>query len=58
MPWTRVKDKRTGHHFTVATVYPERHDVLKQEAVDVHGRPLPAKPKINPKAAEAEKKES
>lgn len=41
--WTRVRDKETGHHYSVAVVDSERHEVLKQDATDRHGRPLPAK---------------
>lgn len=45
--WTRVKDKSTGHEYTVAVVDPEAHDVLdKKDAVDLQGNPLPAKPKL------------
>lgn len=51
MPWTRVKDKRTGHHYSTAVVDPKNHEVLKQPAVDVHGNPLPAKHNTNRKAA-------
>ena len=45
--WTRVKDKHTGHHYSVAVVNPKHHEVLKQDAVDRHGKPLPAKHNIN-----------
>lgn len=47
MPWTRVRDKRTGHHYSTAVVDPEHHQVLKQDAVDRNGRPLPAKPNVS-----------
>ena len=43
MTWFRVKDKRTGHHYSTQNVDPEHHQVLKQDAVDVNGNPLPAK---------------
>ena len=43
MTWTRVKNKITGHHQTVAVVLPE-HEVLKgHPAVNANGDPLPAK---------------
>lgn len=65
MSWTRVRDKGTGHHYTVAVVDPERHTVLKQDAVDINGRPLPAKPNVSTgrsseknEAAAADQKES
>jgi hypothetical protein len=45
MPWTRVRDKVTGHHYTVATVNPEKHVVLKQDALDANGRPRRMKPR-------------
>jgi len=42
--WTRVRDKRTGHHITVAHVNAEHHEVLKDHrATDLNGRPLPPK---------------
>lgn len=54
--WTRVRDKATGHHYSVAVVDPERHEVLKQAAVDRKGKPLPAKPKVSvDKAGETNK---
>lgn len=46
MEWTRVKDKVTGHHYSVTVVDPERHTVLKQPATTLDGRPLPAKPRV------------
>lgn len=42
--WTRVKDKDTGHEYTVAVVNDEAHEVLDNKAaVDRVGRPLPVK---------------
>ena len=55
--FVRVKDKETGHEFSLAarSVNADLHDVLDKPAVDANGRPLPAKPHINlPKAAVAE----
>ncbi len=45
--WVRVRDDRTGHHITVTA----RHAAMNKhfrilggsDAVDVNGRPLPAK---------------
>ena len=39
--YVRVQDPETGHKFTVAVVYDERLKVLKEDAVDKRGRPLP-----------------
>ena len=45
--WTRVKDKDTGHEYTVGFVDPEAHEVLgKKEAVDLQGNPLPPKHRL------------
>lgn len=45
--FTRVSSKATGHHFSVAVVDPERHRVLKQDALDTEGRPRPAQHKTS-----------
>jgi hypothetical protein len=45
--FTRVKDKSTGHHYSVVHVDEDAHVVLKQPGEDKFGRPLPAKPNIN-----------
>ena len=45
--FTRVRDKATGHHYSVAHVDPSKHEVLKQPAVDANGRTLPAKPRVD-----------
>lgn len=43
--YVRVKDKSTGHHYTVlarvAENDPDAFQVLKQDAVDANGDPLP-----------------
>lgn len=43
----RVRDNVTGHHLSItarlAEINPKRYTLLKQPAVDVNGRPLPAK---------------
>lgn len=43
--YVRVKDKSTGHHYTVlaaeAESNPEAYQVLKQPATNVNGDPLP-----------------
>lgn len=43
--FTRVRDKATGHHYSVRVVDEARHQVLKRPAEDVNGRALPAKPR-------------
>lgn len=54
--WIRVKDKETGHHYTVAHVDTSRHEVLKDhKAVDANGRPLPTKHNVNPKTEQSDK---
>jgi hypothetical protein len=42
--WVRVKDKRTGHEYSVASPDSDVHDVLDKPAADAGGQPLPAKP--------------
>jgi hypothetical protein len=43
--YVRVKDKSTGHHYTVlaqeAATNPDAYQVLKQPAVNENGDPLP-----------------
>ena len=39
----RVKDKTTGHEYTVRFVDPDQHEVLDKPAVDVNGDALPGK---------------
>ena len=46
-PWYRVRDKQTGHHYSVSTVDPDAHQVLKQPALDAAGYPLPPKPRVS-----------
>lgn len=43
----RVKDKFTGHEFSVRYPDPQQHEVIDKDAVDLNGDPLPAKPKTN-----------
>lgn len=42
--FTRVKDRKTGHTYSIATgaVDKNQHEVLDAEAVDANNRPLPA----------------
>ena len=42
--WVHVKDKRTGHEYSVASPDSDVHDVLDKPAADAGGQPLPAKP--------------
>lgn len=52
--FVRVRDKRTGHEYSVRHVT-KNHEVLDKKAVNANGKPLPAKPKtsIAKKAAAA-----
>lgn len=54
--FTRVKDKITGHEFSVRWPNPDQHDVLDKDAVDANGDPLPPKPKTSAATKAAEKK--
>jgi len=47
MSWTRVKDKATGHEYSVQVVNEEAHTVIDKPAADDFDRPLPAKHNIN-----------
>ena len=52
--WVRVRDERTGHHYTVTKTKAEGDKALKiidAPAVDINGRPLP--PKTHQTLAEA-----
>lgn len=45
--FVRVRDKRTGRHYTVSPATAKKHthlDVLKESGVDVNGNPLPPRP--------------
>ncbi len=59
--WVRVKDPDTKHEFTVhSTTYENAkssYELLKKDAVDASGTPLPAKPHLTPKQAEVLKNE-
>jgi len=45
--FVRVRDKDTGHEYSVVHVQ-DHHEVLKdKKAVDANGRPYPAKPKTS-----------
>lgn len=51
--FVRVRDKVTGHQFTIAeaAVRDDKHDVLKdKDAVNKQGKPLPAKPNTSASA--------
>lgn len=54
--FVRVKDKLTGHEFSVRYADPDQHEVLDKEAVDRNGDPLPDKPRTSARAKAAEKK--
>jgi hypothetical protein len=59
--FVRVKDKSTGHHYTVlaaeAENNPDAYQVLKQPAVNENGDPLPGEiPSESPAPAQAPKK--
>lgn len=56
LPFVRVKDKLTGHEFSVRFADPEQHEVLDKDAVDNNGEPLPPKPKTTATAQAAAKK--
>ncbi len=58
--WERYKDNDTKHEFTAAkgSQNPDTVTVLKKDAVDEAGNPLPAKPHLTPKQAEEQKKEA
>lgn len=56
--WVRVKDKSTGHEYSVAVVDPDAHEVLKKDAADMYNEPLPAKPKLTTEQAKAAKEGS
>lgn len=59
MPFTRVKDKKTGHEFSVLHVNPDKHEVLKdKDAEDRFGRPLPAKHNVTKGGQPASAKEA
>lgn len=45
--FVRVKDKATGHEYSVRHPNPAKVEVLDTPAVDRNGRPLPAKPKTS-----------
>lgn len=47
-PAFRVKDKDTGHKYTVSVVDPEFHTVLHEDAVDAAGVALPAEHHVTP----------
>lgn len=50
----RVKDKTTGHEFSVVNVNEDAHILLDKPGEDSFGRALPAKPNI-PKGGTARK---
>lgn len=51
--FVRVKDKKSGHEFTVAEVrladkrFADAVEVLDKPAVNASGKPLPAKPNVS-----------
>lgn len=55
MEYTRVRDRSTGHHYSVisSAVHPTAHEVLDEPAVDVSGTPLPPEYSASPSAAES-----
>lgn len=61
--FVRVRDKSTGHHYSVmaseAESNPDAYQVLKQDAVDTNGDPLPGEvPESSGQSATTTKKES
>ena len=46
--FVRVRDESTGHEFTTARVVKGLEVLEDKPAVDVDGRPLPAKPRVAP----------
>lgn len=56
--FVRVKDKTTGHEYSVRRPDPKRVDVLDKPAVDRNGKPLPAKPKTTVAAVASAKKKT
>jgi hypothetical protein len=49
----RVKDKTTGHEYSARVPNLDKVEILADEpAVDLNGRPLPAKPDMTPVARE------
>ena len=55
----RVKDKRTGHEYSVVNVDKENHEVLDKPAVGRNGKPLPAKPMVRlPRAGSGQTQET
>ena len=45
--WVRVRDERTGHHYTVTKTKADRDKALKvldAPAVDINGNVIPPKP--------------
>ena len=55
--FVRVTDKRTGHRYSIAetAVDESQHNVLKQDAVDSDGRPLPPEYATSKSATSSEK---
>jgi hypothetical protein len=46
--WKRVKDKRTGHEYSVVNVNKEIHEVIgDDENPTVTSKPLPPKPNVS-----------
>ena len=61
--YVRVKDKSTGHHYTVlaaqAEANPDAFQVLKQPATNANGDPLPGEiPETSGQTTAGQKKES
>ncbi len=57
MPYIRVKDKQTGHEFSLpeGTFDPDSVTVLDKDATDPGGEPLPVKYKTTVASASANK---
>jgi hypothetical protein len=50
--WVRVKDKRTGHEYSVKNVNNKIHEVVvKKPGARSDGKPLKAKPNVSARAA-------
>jgi hypothetical protein len=46
--WVRVKNKVTGHQYSVARALRSAEEAVDKPAVGRNGKPLPAKPNTSP----------
>lgn len=52
--FTRVRDKDTGHEYSVVNVDPDAHEVIDGDAANADGVPLPPTYTTSKKAASKE----